>query len=461
METQNHKNEKKAKYLFKGADLAENQTPKIALIGQVNTGKSTLFNRLVSESKAIISSVPGTTRDRQYGICSWRSYNFTIIDTGGVEENKPKNELEKAIKKQIKEALKEANFIFFLIEARLPEDDFGPAFSGFEREISRLIKKTKKPCFLILNKADNLQKMKWALSLTWQKLGLGKAYPISATTGSGVGDLLDELLKMPWEFKKSDSQFLEKTIKVAIIGRPNVGKSTLLNALLGKEKAIVSNQPHTTRGPQDTLVYYKKKPFLLIDTAGIRQKRKISDFLEKIGVQKSLKMIQKSDVVLMVIDVTQTIGHQDKALLDLIIKSRKALIIILNKCDLEKAYQPRINLANWAPCLLISAKNKRNVEEIFPLIEQVKKNHFSIFSEDELSNFLKQTIIKFNWNEKIWQRIELKQAGTQPPKFILKIPRVFARRKLVPQAQINILKKELRKNWALEGTPIDIKTLKQ
>ncbi len=430
---------------------------KIALIGQVNTGKSTLFNRLISESKAIVSSVAGTTRDRQYGTCSWQGHDFTVIDTGGIEEKKSENEIEKAVKKQIKQALQEADFVLFLMEARLPEDNFGPPFSGFEREISQMIKKMKKPCFLILNKADNPEKMAWATSPAWEKLGLGKAYAISAATGSGVGDLLEEIFKIPgFRIGSFSSPEPEKITKVAIIGRPNVGKSTLLNALLGEEKAIVSEQPHTTRGPQDTLIYHKNKPFLLIDTAGIRQKRKINDLLEKVGVQKSLKTVQKADVILMVFDVSQTPGHQDKALLDLIVKNRKPLLIIMNKCDLEKAYQPKAGLPDWTPRVPISAKFGKNVEKIFPLIEKVEKNNSSVFASEELSDFLEHTIMKLRWNKKIWGRIKLKQTGTRPPRFTLTVPKIILRRKMIPAAQINILKKELRKAWPLEGVPVEI-----
>ena len=438
---------------------------KIALIGQANVGKSTLFNKLIAQPKAIVSSVPGTTRDRNQGICSWQGRDFIVIDTGGIEQQKTKDEIEKGVRKQINEAFKEADIVFFLIEIRPPEDSpSGLPLSGFEREISRLIKKTKKLCFLILNKADNPQKRKWAESRAWLKLGFGKTHPISATTGAGIGDLLDEVVnrvipKKSRLLTRSDLVHESpQSTKVSIIGRPNVGKSTLLNALLGEERVIVSSQPHTTRGPQDILLETRPhKPLLLIDTAGIRQKKKISSLLEKIGVQKSLKTIQKADVVLMVIDVSQTIGHQDKALLDLIIKSEKGLIIILNKCDLERAYQPRIGLASWAPSLFISAKTGKNVEKIFSLIEVTGKNQSRRLTPDELSDFFKKIIMNKGWKEEIWKKIDLEQTDIRPPKFILKTPKIFLKRKLIPRAQINILEKEIRKKWSFEGTPIIIK----
>lgn len=436
---------------------------KIALIGQVNVGKSTLFNRLIAEPKAIVSSVPGTTRDRNQGICSWQGRDFVVIDTGGIEQKKTKDEIEKGVRKQINEAFKEADVVFFLIEIRMPEDSpLGPPLSGFEREISRMIKKMKKTCFLILNKADSPQKRKWAESRAWLKLGFGKAHPISATTGAGVGDLLDEVITFVGVQPPQagvEPQRGRTSLKVAIIGRPNVGKSTLLNALLGEERVIVSPFPHTTRGPQDILVYRRGKSFLLIDTAGIRQKKKIDTLLEKIGVQKSLRTIKKADVVLMVIDLSQTIGHQDKALLNLIIKSGKGLAVILNKCDLERAYQPRIGLANWAPSIFVSAKAGKNTEKIFSLIETVERNLSRRIAPDDLYNFLKQIIMNKGWKEEIWQKIYLRQTDVRPPRFVLKTPKIFLRRKLIPKAQINILEKELRKNWPFEGAPIIIKTL--
>jgi len=431
---------------------------KIALIGQVNVGKSTLFNRLIEDNKAIVSQTPGTTRDLSYGICAWRHREFTIIDTGGVEEKKPTDELEKQTKIQINKALKQADFIFFLIDSRPPQELGGAPISNFEREIGRLIRKTKKPCFLIINKSDSPKKREWGKSETWQKLGFGQPCLISAANGAGVGDLLDITVK--YLFKNQPLEKLvhleEKPTRVTIIGRPNVGKSTLLNTLLGKEQVIVSNKPHTTRGPQDTLIYFKKQPFLLVDTAGIRKKTKIEEGIEKIGVQRSLKAIDRSDVVLFVFDLSQEIGHQDKALIRLIMKNKRALIMVFNKNDIAEI-NPYLEMAPWAPHIFISAKNKTNTDRILPLVKRVMENHNRWIEKWKLTKFLFQVVSEKDWEEKIWSKVEIEQTKTRPPGFDLKIPNIIIRRKQINPAQINTLKKELRKKWSFDGTLINIR----
>ena len=433
---------------------------KIVLLGQVNVGKSTFFNRLIGQPKAIVSRIPGTTRDRNFGICHWLDQDFIIIDTGGVEEKKAQAQIEKEIKKHIIKALIQADLVFFLIEIRsLSGSSSGPPISNFEREISRLIKKSKKPCFLVLNKADNPLKRKWAQSQAWLKLGLGEVFPVSAANGTGVGDLLDETINFFKKTLKTESKNIElKTIplKITIIGKPNVGKSTLLNTLLGEQKVIVSPLPHTTRGPQDTLIYFHKKPLLLIDTAGIRRKGKIKSIIEKLGVEKSFETIKKVNVVLMVIDISENISHQDKALLDFIIKKDKGLIVVINKCDLKKSYQIWNPLAKWAPRILISAKTGVNVDRLFPLIQSVNANYNRRIDEKDLTDFLKEIVVKRKFEEKIWDRVRIRQDGVKPPKFSLLVSRNIVRRKSIKLAQINIIKKELRKKWPFEGTPIKI-----
>ncbi len=437
---------------------------KIALIGQVNVGKSTLFNALISERKAIVSLIPGTTRDRNYGICQWNGQEMAIIDTGGVEEKRASDELEKGTIDQINKALAEADLVFFIVDIRPLQELESVPLSNFEKQIAQLINRSKKPRFLILNKADNPEKRQWAEDREWQNLGFGKPFAVSAVNGTGLGDLLDRTVD--FLFNKSDlikpeedENFDEKEIyKVAIIGRPNVGKSTLLNGLLGEEKAIVSSFPHTTRGPQDTLILYKNQPVLLIDTAGIRQKRKIGPGIEKLGVLKTLETIKKSDLALLVVDIFQDVQHQDKALAKIALKNKKSLIFIINKCDLED--NPELKLAlpiiTWAPRLFISAKQKKNINQILPLIKKIKENQNRIISQENLNIFLKKVILEKGWPDKIWEKIELKQKKFNPPEFELKTPKIFIRRKQIHQAQLNIIKKEMRRRWRFDGVPIEV-----
>ncbi|MGC9048623.1 MAG: ribosome biogenesis GTPase Der [Patescibacteria group bacterium] len=431
--------------------------PKIALIGRVNVGKSSLFNRIAEKPKALVSKIPGTTRDRNYAKCEWRNKKFILIDLAGVEKAKA-DVLGREIQKQIKKAIEEANLILFIF-------DIQKGLINTDLEIAKMIRRSGKPTLLVLNKADNPKWRQQALSPEYWQLGFGQPWPVSAINGSGIGDLLDEIVK---KLPTINSQLsIGQPIKVAIIGRPNVGKSSLLNALLKEERVIVSPIPHTTREPEDTLMFYREKPLLLIDTAGIRKKSKIKLEIERLGVEKSIKTIKKAEIVILVLDITEKISHQDKALVDLVSENSKGLILAINKIDLEKKfaekftkfveyYQWNLPNASWAPIIFVSAKTGENVEKIFDLIWQVKENRKRKINKNELQNYLPIIINNKNFDQKIWSKIKLEQIKTKPPQFILKIPKVVARRKLIPQAQLNIIEKELRKKWHFEGTPIKI-----
>ncbi|MCF7907142.1 ribosome biogenesis GTPase Der [Patescibacteria group bacterium] len=437
---------------------------KIALIGQTNVGKSTLFNRLISESKAITSVLPGTTRDRNYGLCSWRGEDITFIDTGGIDEKT--EDFKEEVLRHIKIAIKEADFLFFILEIRPPE----VPISHLEQEISRLIKQSRKKCFVVLNKADNPRKRKWGESQHWLKMGFDQSFSVSALNGSGVGDLLDEVVNEMKKVKKLEEDSLEERevplIKVAILGKPNVGKSTLLNALLGEEKAIVSPLAHTTRGPQDSLVLKDNHQFLLIDTAGIRRRARIKLSIEKEGVHRSLVSVAQADVVLMVLDVASSLSHQDKALTDLIISKEKGLIFVLNKCDLISQQKFKRNdfvleLGSWAPAAFISAKNNKNVQDIFKLIVRVWQNCSRRIEEEKLNNFLRLLVKRKGFSVKVWDRVRIYQTGVNPPQFTLFVPNIIFKRKSINDAQINIIKKALRNRWDFSGAPLKVKIIKR
>lgn len=439
--------------------------PKIALIGRTNVGKSSLFNRITEEPKAIVSKIPGTTRDRNYAECLWQGKKFILIDLAGLDKlptTQTNAELTGEIQKQIKKAIDEANLILFILDVR-------EGLTKTDLEIAKIIRKTSKPIILVLNKADNQKLRQESLASEYWQLGFGQPWPVSAANGSGVGDLLDEIVKHLQSFFKIHEfkRIKDMPTKVAIIGRPNVGKSSLLNALLGEERVIVSPIPHTTREPQDTLIFYQEKPILLIDTAGIRRKAKIKLEIERLGVEKSIKVIKKADIVILVLDLTEKISHQDKALVDLVIENNKGLILAINKIDLEQKftekfekyieyYQWNLPNASWAPIVFISAKTKQNVKKLFDLIWQVKENWERKIQKNELKKFLSKVISQQKFDQKIWSKIKLEQIKIKPPQFILKIPKILAKRKLIHQAQLNIIEKELRKKWALEGTPIII-----
>jgi len=449
---------------------------KVALIGRVNVGKSTLFNCLIEQPKALVSSLPGTTRDRNYAHCWWRGEEFILVDTAGPIKTKNKKQkiknftesLEVAVRRQIELAISEADLILFILDIKagiLPVD----------QEIARSIRKSGKPIILVLNQADNQKLRKLADDPDYLKFGFGQPMPVSAINGSGTGDLLDEIVKKIGQFKKTEqivsSERLELSpAKVAIIGRPNVGKSSLLNALLGEERVVVSSVPHTTREPIDTLIYHQDRPILLIDTAGIRRRAKIRNGIEQIGVKKSLVAAKRSDLILFILEATNLVSHQDKALVDLVIKSGRGLILVANKIDLVENfesknfkfieyYQNNLPMAWWAPIIFVSAKTKENIKKIFDLIWAVRENQQREIESEELKNFIESVVIKNNFAKSIWQGVKLIQIEIKPPKFLLKVPKIVLKKKQIHQAQLNIIEKEIRKIWHFEGTPLIIKTL--
>lgn len=315
------------------AKIIDLHLPTIALIGRVNVGKSTLFNKIIEENLALVSNIAGTTRTRNIGIAAWRGRQFRLVDTGGLtfSEDVP---LEDDIIKQTEIALAEADIILFVVDIRsglLPQ----------EREIARrLVKQYKtKPVILVANKADSQTIHHLVYEREWRQLGLGEPFPVSAANGSKIGDLLDKMYKELGKIKKNPKRAPEsEPVKVALMGKPNVGKSSLFNKLIGEERVIVSDMPHTTREPHDTLVEVEFEPndnevsgseviakekissgkkkkvkaskdqILFIDTAGIRRKSKVSGELEKIGIQKSIATVNRADIVLLVLDATEPIS---------------------------------------------------------------------------------------------------------------------------------------------------------
>ncbi|MDD2646411.1 MAG: ribosome biogenesis GTPase Der [Patescibacteria group bacterium] len=445
--------------------------PKVVLVGQINAGKSSLFNRIISRQKALVSKTPGTTRDRNYAESEWQGKKFTLVDSAGFEKRislaqdslsaEYSSILQQAIKKQIELAIAEADLILFLI-------DIQQGTNQLDIEMAKMIKKNKKPVILVLNKADSSKWVNEANDSAYWNLGLGEPRAVSAVTGLGIGDLLDEVAK---KIKRGagDKKNTMPAIRVAIAGRPNVGKSSLINAILGEERVIVSPVAHTTREPQDTLFYFNDKPIVFIDTAGIRKKSKVKPDIEKTGVLMSLKAIRKADIIVLVLDISEKISHQDKALVDLIVEAGRGLILAINKIDLEnnfnnkfekfiEYYQWNLPGASWAPIIFISTKTKQNVNEILNLIECVETNRQRKISEKDLTDFIKQVVLTKKFRDKWWAQVKFTQIDINPPQFLLLIPPLAAKRKLLSPAQLAIIEKSLRQKWSLEGTSIKIST---
>jgi len=348
--------------------------PVVAIIGRPNVGKSTLFNRLVGGRKAITLDTPGVTRDRHYGTCEWDGRSFLIIDTGGIEFA-DEGTIERKIHDQVDIALQEANAILFLLDGRtglVPE----------EREIARTIRRFGKPVFFVINKIDT-EKQNDCLADFYE---LGEdIYPVSAEHGYLVNDLLDKVIE-----KLPEGETEEKTgrpISVAIIGRPNVGKSSLLNHFLGTERVLVHNQPGTTRDPIDTLLRVEDQEYRLIDTAGIRRGAKSATRVERYSVISSLKTIERADVCLLVLDAVEGIHRQDAHVAGYITEARKALVILWNKWDLvtnkkgisakearksfERQAYDQLKFIPYSPLLFVSARTGEGCSKIWTLVKDL------------------------------------------------------------------------------------------
>lgn len=435
--------------------------PTIAIVGRTNVGKSTLFNRLVESRRAIVSPIPSTTRTSNIAKFLWRAKEYRLIDTGGLDFEK-KLPYEKEIQKQVETAFKEAQVIIFLLDLQtglLPQ----------ERDWAKALHKLKKPVILAGNKADNLKIRQNAHDPDWLKLGFGAPWPISSLNGSGVGDLLDQVTETLKHLNTATLEHLNtrtQPVRVAIIGRPNVGKSTLFNALIGEERVVVSPIPFTTRESHDTLILKDNQPFLFIDTAGIRKQSRIEKGLEKMGVQQAIHSLENSDLSLLVLDVSEPFSVQDRHLAGLVGEKHKGLIIILNKWDLikdrdEKMQQKFIDsvyyhfpFLRFAPILFVSAKTHLKVQKIFDLIVTTYQNRFKTIDEETLSEFMKKLIrlhLPTRGKGVRHPRIySLKQVDTAPPTFQVTIKQKTS----LHESYLKFIENHLREEFGFAGTPV-------
>lgn len=478
-----------------------NNLPKIVIFGRTNVGKSTLFNALTEKRSALVSRVHGTTRDSNIGQVEWNNTTFTLIDTGGIieidnlfkkrkekiKEIKTLEDLDIKVQELVQENLKNADLILFLTDVQdgiLPQD----------KELAKEIKKRKdilKKTILVTNKADS-PKLRHS-SAEFSKLGIGKPFPLSATTGSGTGDLLDLVVEKIISEKrkhKSSNETHQTTdevhggsdarlprrpdneINVCIIGKPNVGKSSLVNSILGEEKIIVSPIPHTTREPNDTKIEYKGKNINLIDTAGISKtghkntkKIRSSRSLESFSINKTLKVLNKADIALLILDVNDGLTHQDSKIVSEIIERNISLIIIANKWDMieerdTKKYTKDIYMhlpfATWAPIQFVSAKTGEKVQKIFDLILEINEKRGIEINENYLSKFL-QKLVKWHKPSKSKGTkhpyiYELNQTGSNPPKFQIRI----GSKDSLSDSYLRFIQNKLREKFELIGTPVQV-----
>ncbi len=460
--------------------------PTVLLFGRTNVGKSTLFNKLTGKSQAMVSKIAGTTRDSNVGIVEWRGEKFQLIDAGGILDTKflrgkgklkklklAKDNIDNLVQLQVKKHLKQAELILFLVDARegLMEQD---------REMAILLKRlTKKtPVLLIANKCDNSKQHRETAE--FYRLSLGDPLPISAATGSGTGDMLDIICK---QLKKTRSNkdllhqdLSDQAINVIILGRPNAGKSTLLNAIAGENRVIVSPFPHTTREPNDITARYQKQQLTFIDTAGIikaKSKKTKEEFI-KLGIAKTRKALKKADVALLVLDISEPLSHLEIKLADEILAAEASIILVANKWDkaekkdvrqYTRYIKSRLGFASWAPIAFLSAKNKTKIRQLLDLIITASAARNKAISEDELREFLSSatrhaaplanTKIRGIFKRKLAKPklIELTQTKTNPPEFALRIKSKFG----LKDNYVKYLENRLREKFGLIGTPIMLK----
>lgn len=445
------------------------QLPKIAIVGRANVGKSTLFNRLIEKNKALTSSIAGTTRDRNIGVVSWRNMKFSLIDTGGLDiDSTIPDPIGQGIVKQAKQAIAAADLIIFMI-------DLNEGATPVDRDLAKdLIKDNLKDKMLFVgNKAETARMKKFDSSI--YKLGLGEPMMISASSGSGCGDLLDEIIeRLPNKKMKGSGEDISRAdIKIALLGRPNVGKSSLLNSILGEERVIVSDIPHTTREAHDTEFIYKDKKFLIVDTAGIRKKSRIEGgSLEKRSVDKSLDALRDCDIAVLVTEVDKKIDSQDKKITQAILESGKSVIIAANKWDLipDKEtntikeftgyYLSSFPYLWWAPVIFISAKENLRTHKLLDLALDIKKSRETTIADSQLDKFLKQKIKQHKPSRgkglKNPYIYEITQSSINPPRFIIYVNDPM----VLHFSYIRFLQNNLREKFNIIGTPIQIELRK-
>lgn len=428
--------------------------PKVAIVGRVNVGKSTLFNRLISQPKAITSQTAGTTRDRNYDTSHWQGIDFYLIDTGGLEVS-PQSNINKQINSQIQLAMDEADLIILVVDAKsgvMPDD----------KNFAQLLQNLEKPIVLAVNKSDNLR-LRQSLS-EFYKLNLGTPHPVSATNGSGTGDLLDEVVShlKNIKIKKAKSEKI-RAIKIAIVGKPNVGKSSLINAILGQNRLITDSEPHTTRDAQDVEIIFNKQPIIFVDTAGWRRSlhKKPMNAFEILSVKQSINAIKKSDITILVTDASQKLSWQDKHLASEALESQSGLIILANKWDLIKNktektsqeftyyYKKFFPFLSWAPLLFTSSITRARLQTVLETAVLIYNEKNKIINDNALDKFLKK-IIKRNKPNSFIQ--SLKQIKTNPPQFIVTI----GFKAYLPDAYLRFIENNLRYKFGFIGTPLKI-----
>ncbi|WII35576.1 ribosome biogenesis GTPase Der [Paenibacillus thiaminolyticus] len=430
--------------------------PVVAIVGRPNVGKSTIFNRVIGDRLAIVEDKPGVTRDRIYGTGEWNGKPFSVIDTGGIEVY-GEDEMLRSIRVQAELAIEEADVIVFMCEAK-------SGVTQADEEVAEILFRSGKPVVLAINKVDNLQRMDDVYE--FYSLGFGDPVPISGSHGTGLGDLLDEVVhRFP---EMTEEEYDEDVIRVALIGRPNVGKSSLVNAILGEDRVIVSDIAGTTRDAIDTPFEKDGQRFVLIDTAGMRKRGKVYETTEKYSVMRSMKAIERADVVLVVINGEEGIIEQDKHIAGYAHEAGKAALFVVNKWDVvekndrtmhefETKIRDHFLFMPYAPIVFLSAKTKQRLHKLLPVIEHVAEQHAKRIPTHLLNDVVSDAVAYNPPPTDKGRRLRINyatQVAVKPPTIVIFVNDP----ELMHFSYERYLENRIRTSFDFEGTPIRLFT---
>ncbi len=431
----------------------------VAIVGRPNVGKSTLFNRLIEQKKAIMDNVSGVTRDRHYGYGQWTGKFFTVIDTGGYVHGS-EDMFEGAIREQVEMAMEEADVLLFVVDCQV-------GLTDLDKDFAKVLRKSKKPVIIVANKADTHDKA--FVAAEFYELGLGDPYAIAAESGSGTGDMLDLMVS---HFKEEGIENPEAGVpRVAILGRPNVGKSSFLNALLGRERSIVTDLAGTTRDAIQNRYTLYGKDFIITDTAGIRRKAKIDDNIEYYSVLRSIKAMEECDLAIILVDATTIdfntgLEAQDMNIISMADKAKKGIVLMVNKWDLvakdtntaiklENAIKERLAPINYMPVIFTSVMEKKRIFQVVEKMLEVFENRSQKISTSKLNDVMLEVINNYPppaWKGKYIKIKYCTQVSTPYPTFIFfcNLPQY------IKESYERYLENQMRKVFKLEGTPISL-----
>lgn len=426
----------------------------IAIIGRPNVGKSTLFNRIIGAREAIVDDLPGVTRDRNYAETEWAGKRFTVIDTGGyVPESS--DVFEQAIREQAEIAIEEADSVLFVVDAR-------EGIIPLDKEIAGILRKSEKPIYLVVNKIDSLARELAANEFF--ELGLGEPLQISALVGRRIGDFLDVITKDFTQNGREDEN--EHRLRLAIVGKPNVGKSSLVNALLGKSRQVVTDIPGTTRDPIDSILKFEDEEIILVDTAGLKKQRRVSESLEFYSALRTLKSVERSDVVVIVFDAERGVDHQDLHIVESAMERRRPSLIAVNKWDLvekdtqtakrfEDAIAARLGLYDFLPVIFVSALSRQRIGKVISTAKEIHAEQIKRIKTTELNETLLHEIQRNPPKSSSPKEIKIKyvtQVKSKPPVFAF-----FCNEpKLVQETYRRFLSNRIRLHFGFRGVPLTL-----